>query len=49
VENCPAGALDEEGKTDEFKCLKHSQPYGLGRNIRFWMKFIDSSPRSRRS
>jgi epoxyqueuosine reductase QueG len=44
VENCPAGALDEEGKTDEFKCLKHSQPYGLGRNIRFWMKFIDSSP-----
>jgi epoxyqueuosine reductase len=28
VENCPGRALDEEGKTDEFKCMKHSQPYG---------------------
>jgi epoxyqueuosine reductase QueG len=44
VEKCPGKALDEEGKTDEFKCMKHSQPYGLGRNIRFWVKFIDSSP-----
>ncbi len=44
VENCPGRALDEEGKTDEFKCLKHSQPYSLGRNIRFWTKFIDSNP-----
>jgi epoxyqueuosine reductase QueG len=44
VENCPGRALDEEGKTDEFKCMKHSQPYGLARNIKFWMKFIDSSP-----
>jgi epoxyqueuosine reductase len=44
VEKCPGRALDEEGKTDEFKCMKHSQPYGLGRNIRLWMKFIDSSP-----
>lgn len=44
VEKCPGRALDEEGKTDEFKCMKHSQPYGLGRNIRFWMKFIDCSP-----
>ncbi len=44
VENCPGRALDEEGKTDEFKCMKHSQPNGLGGNIRFWMKFIDSSP-----
>jgi epoxyqueuosine reductase len=44
VESCPGRALDEEGKTDEFKCMKHSQPNGLGGNIRFWMKFIDSSP-----
>ncbi len=44
VESCPGGALDTEGKTDEFKCMKHSQPYGLASNIRFWMKFIDSSP-----
>jgi len=44
VENCPGKALDEEGKTDEFKCLRYSQPYGIGRNIRFWMKFISCSP-----
>ncbi len=44
VQNCPAGALDEEGKTDVFKCLKNSQPYGLGANIRFWSKFGNSSP-----
>lgn len=44
VENCPGGALDEEGKTDEIKCMKQSQPYGMGRNIRFWLKFIDSRP-----
>lgn len=44
VENCPAGALDEEGKTDDLKCLKNSQPYGLGASIRFWSKFVESSP-----
>lgn len=44
VENCPAGALNEEGKTDVSKCLKNSQPYGIGANIRFWNKFIDSTP-----
>jgi len=44
VESCPARALDEEGKTDVFACLKNSQPYGLAGNIRFWSKFIDSSP-----
>src|SRR3990172_2962679 len=35
VEGCPSGALNEEGKTDDIKCLKHSQPYGIRRNIRF--------------
>lgn len=44
VESCPGGALDEEGKTDVNKCLKNSQPYGIGANIRFWNKFVDSSP-----
>jgi epoxyqueuosine reductase len=44
VENCPGRALDEEGKTNEFKCMKYSQPFGLARNIKFWMKFIDSGP-----
>jgi len=49
VKNCPGKALDEEGKTDEFKCMKFSQPYGMGRNIRFWMKFIDGSPEERKN
>ena len=26
------------------KCLKHSQPYGMGGNMNFWKKFVDSSP-----
>ena len=42
VENCPAHALDEEGKTDQMKCLKNSQPYGIGSEIRFWTKFAES-------
>jgi epoxyqueuosine reductase QueG len=42
VENCPAHALDEEGKTDDMKCLKNSQPYGIGSAIRFWSKFAES-------
>ena len=42
VENCPAHALDEEGKTDDMKCLKNSQPYGIGSAIRFWTKFAES-------
>jgi epoxyqueuosine reductase QueG len=30
VESCPVGALDEEGKTHVMKCLRNSQPYGMG-------------------
>lgn len=44
VKNCPASALNEENKTDVIKCIRHSQPYGIGGNIRFWSKFIDSTP-----
>ena len=44
VQSCPAGGLDEEGKTDDMKCLKHSQPYGIGGAIRFWTKLIESTP-----
>ena len=44
VEGCQGGALAEEGKTDQMKCLTHSQPYGIGANIRFWTRFIDSAP-----
>jgi len=43
VESCPAGALDGEGKTDDMKCLKNSQPYGIGSAIRFWTKFAEST------
>jgi hypothetical protein len=48
VDNCPAHALDVEGKTDEFKCMKVSQRSGLAANIGFWMKFIDGSPEERK-
>lgn len=44
VESCPGQALDEEGKTDLLKCLKNSQPYGIGGTIKYLRKFIKSSP-----
>ncbi|MBP2640228.1 MAG: hypothetical protein H6Q66_1179 [Firmicutes bacterium] len=44
VKNCPGGALDEAGKTNIAKCIKHSQPYGLRTNIGFWQQFADSRP-----
>ena len=40
VEGCPAKALDEEGKTDVFKCLKSSQPYGIGGAYRYLRKLF---------
>lgn len=49
VENCPAGALDEEGKTDVMKCMKTLEPYGLGASIRFWTKVMESSPEEQRT
>jgi len=44
IESCPAGALNEEGKTDRLKCLRISQPHGIGGSIGFWNKFIKSTP-----
>ncbi len=44
VENCPARALDEEGRTDVMKCLAHSQPYGLGADIAFQLQRVGKSP-----
>lgn len=44
VEACPGKALDSEGKTDELKCLKSSQPYGIGGAVGFFKKFIGKSP-----
>lgn len=43
VKNCQGGALDAEGKTEQMKCMAHSQPYGIGANIRFWTRFVDST------
>jgi len=44
VEACPGQALDDEGKTDMLKCLKASQPYGIGGTIRYFRQFIGASP-----
>jgi epoxyqueuosine reductase QueG len=49
VESCPGGALDEEGRTDVLKCLKSCQPYGIGGNIRFWMKYAAGTPEERQA
>ena len=48
VEQCPAGALNEENKTEVLKCLRSSQPYGIGGSIRFWSKFADGSPEEKK-
>lgn len=48
VKNCPGGALDDEGKTDLMKCMKHSLPYGIGADIGFWGKLLNSSPEGQR-
>jgi epoxyqueuosine reductase QueG len=47
VQSCPGAALSEAGKTDVLKCLKNSQPYGLGTVIRFWSGYAGASPEER--
>ena len=49
VEECPAGALNVENKTDMLKCLRNSQPYGIGGSIRFWSKFADATPEGKKT
>jgi epoxyqueuosine reductase len=44
VENCPGRALDEAGRTDVMKCVKHSLPYGIGADIAFEVQLLYSSP-----
>ena len=44
VEACPGKALEIEGKTEELKCLRISQPYGIGGAIGYMRKFIGKSP-----
>jgi len=48
VESCPAKALDEEGKTDPMKCLRVSQPNGIGGAIAYAKKFIGAAPETRK-
>ena len=47
VENCPGRALDEPGRTAVMKCLRNSQPYGLGASIRFWNRLLAAPPEER--
>lgn len=42
VDACPASALAEEGKTNVGRCLRNSQPYGIGGSIGFWSRFADA-------
>lgn len=44
IKKCPAGALDGEGKTDNLKCLRVSQPSGIGGLIGYLRKFAGASP-----
>ena len=44
VQACPASALDDEGKTHVMKCIKNSQPYGIGGAIKFGMKYAEAVP-----
>ncbi|MBU0652805.1 MAG: epoxyqueuosine reductase, partial [Proteobacteria bacterium] len=43
-----AKALDEEGKTDPMKCLRVSQPNGIGGAIAYAKKFIGAAPETRK-
>jgi epoxyqueuosine reductase QueG len=49
VQACPAGALNDEGKTDMLKCLGNSQPYGMRANIGFWCRFCDATPEEQKA
>jgi epoxyqueuosine reductase QueG len=49
VEACPSGAFAEEGKTEVMKCIKVSQPYGIGGAIRFWSKYAEAPVAERKA
>ncbi|MCX5819342.1 MAG: 4Fe-4S binding protein [Deltaproteobacteria bacterium] len=49
VETCPAKALDEEGKTDSIKCLRVSQPNGIGGAMAYAKKFIGATPEDQKA
>ncbi len=43
VEACPGSALSQEGKTEELKCLKASQPFGIGSAVGYIRSFFGKS------
>lgn len=49
VQACPGRALDEEGKTDQMRCLRKSQPYGIGGMIGYLRKFTGKSPQEQKA
>jgi epoxyqueuosine reductase QueG len=49
VESCPAKALEEEGRTDQMKCLRVSQPFGIGALIGYLRKFIGAAPEEQKA
>ncbi len=48
IEACPAHALDQQGQTHALKCLKVSQPHGIGGIIRYLRCFIGASPQEQK-
>jgi epoxyqueuosine reductase QueG len=49
VESCPAKALDAEKRTDELKCLRVSQPNGIGGAMAYAKKFIGAAPEEQKA
>jgi epoxyqueuosine reductase len=49
VESCPARALDVPGRTEDLKCLRNSQPFGIGSAIGFIRKFMAGSPEQQKA
>lgn len=49
VEICPAKALETEGRTEDMKCLRVSQPYGIGSAIGFLRKLAGMTPEEQKA
>jgi epoxyqueuosine reductase len=49
VEICPAKALETEGRTEDMKCLRVSQPYGIGSTIGFLRKLAGATPEEQKA
>jgi epoxyqueuosine reductase len=49
VEACPARALDTEGKTEDMKCLRVSQPFGIGAAIGYLRKLTAATPEQQKA